>query len=308
MLLNWLSRFRKTADIVPDTPRAIAVNTLERAMALRHIMLICFTKNDNAASFAGPCIHIDQRHLLIDIGDVGNFARKSSLGRMIGENVLIRFNMKEGGTSYYQFSSRVRDVLSRHGRTELVFELPDELGSGQRRGFFRFVPHEYNVRVFRAWRLNDVYLLPLKFKEPELEPFCDQAADTSSIVNISAKGMFIRKPRDDEFPYVSIHPQDTLMTLLDLDSGSFTDGLKFFLLCKVVHAQSEESSLAFGVHFKAWTTPVRNGVLHWRQLDDEGHVVSLAHWVWRQQSGKHARRPTSRAHAKRPGSQNRGVR
>lgn len=133
---------------------------LDLAMARRSLMKVRFVDPDlEKHEFSGPCMRFNSQTMLLDV--TPHPARREWLDAP----VYVNFKESDGHkVSYCQFASRIRE-MSRHGDSfGLILDSPMEIGSGERRSFFRITPPPDTVCALSAWQMEPG--LPAPASEP----------------------------------------------------------------------------------------------------------------------------------------------
>ena len=282
--------WRKFND--PDQPHAEMPppvrEKLDLAMARRSLMKVRFV--DTALSeheFSGPCMRFNSQTVLLDVSP--HPARQEWLDAP----VYVNFKESDGDkVSYCQFASRIREMPCRDDNFALILDAPAEIGSGERRSFFRITPPPDTVCALSAWQTEpgapaptDPFTLgktPLRHGKGPL-----------SLANISASGLRLNVTGPEALPMLDDDAESRLICFLLLAQADNGGSLPLWLDCAVVNRSGEEDAavLHIGVNFRAWAVPdLEKNVINWMPADEGGVVNPLCGWVWRQQITQAAQR------------------
>ena len=285
MLKALLNRFVKHKSNVGVATFCVKGQTARKAIAVlekkRHKMFINFVNDDSATPFVGVCLHHDLQYMLIDIGEVTLPEEK------LGEEIEVHFAAQEYGTSFYKFTTRIHNIQSKNGHTELLLALPGELICAQKRAFFRISPSQQSVRTLYVLRADDISFFPPNVGKESF--FCDWPTPDWMVANISASGMCIKKRSKKKTPAFTMQPKDRLLCYLELNPMAGADSLRLWLMCKVIHSHTKEGYVRLGLKFVAWAKPVLPDHKNvWRKLDKTGGIEFLHRWVLKKQRKKYA--------------------
>jgi len=287
MLNALLNRLKKHLSDQDDATLHITGKAVQEMLAqaeiMRQKMFVNFTQDEHPRSFVGFCMHLDSQHILIDIGDIGEFGEVALLGESAGGEALVHFAAHGGGTAFFKFTTRIRGVRNRRGKTELLLDLPKELTCAQRRGFFRLVPPVQSIRILCVLKADDISFLPDNVGKESF--ICDDAMAASwSLVNISASGMRIARRLQKKNPFAIIETDDRLICYLELIPPDNENLLRLWKICTVAYSLAEEDRVTLGLSYKAWTEPVPDTQPNtWHKLDKIDYIDSLHRWVLKQQ-------------------------
>lgn len=284
--LLW-RKFNDPAQPQAEMPPPVR-EKLDLAMARRSLMKVRFV--DAALSeheFSGPCMRFNSQTVLLDVSP--HPARQEWLDAP----VYVNFKESDGDkVSYCQFASRIREMPCQQDKFALLLDAPAEIGSGERRSFFRITPPPDTICALSAWQVepgapapSDPFTLgktPLRHDKGPL-----------SLANISASGLRLNVNGPEALTMLDNDEETRLICFLLLTQPDNGGSLPFWLDCAVVNRSGEEDAAALhlGVNFRAWAVPdLEKNAIDWKPADEGGVVNPLCGWVWRQQIAQAAQR------------------
>ena len=254
---------------------------LNLAMARRSLMKVRFV--DTALSeheFSGPCMHFNAQTIFLDVPPY------PTRREWLDAPVYVNFKESDGDkVSYRQFASRIREMPRQGDRFGLILDAPMEIGSGERRSFFRITPPPDTVCALSAWQMEPGLPAPT-------DPFTlgktplRHGKGPLSLANISASGLRLNVSGPEALDMLDNDAESRLICFLLLAQADNSGSLPFWLDCAVVNRSGEEDAAALhlGLNFRAWAVPdLEKNVIGWMPADEGGVVNPLCGWVWRQQ-------------------------
>ena len=265
---------------------------LDQAVARRSLMKVRFV--DTAQSehlFSGPCTRFDSQTVLLDVSP--HPARQEWLDAP----VYVNFRENNGDKiSYCQFASRIREMSCHKDRFGLILDAPAEIGSGERRSFFRITPPPDTVCALSAWQVEPgapAPADPFALGKTPLRHGNGRGNAPLSLVNISASGLRLNVRGPEALAMLEDNAESRLICFLLLAQADKGGSLPFWLDCAVVNRSGDEDAAALhlGVNFRAWAVPdLEKNVINWMPADESGVVNPLCSWVWRRQITQAAQR------------------
>ena len=261
---------------------------LDLAMARRSLMKVRFVDTTlSEHEFSGPCMHFNAQTMFLDVPPY------PTRREWLDAPVYVNFKESDGDkVSYRQFASRIREMPRQGDRFGLILDAPMEIGSGERRSFFRITPSPDTVCALSAWQMEPGLPAPT-------DPFTlgktplRHGKGPLSLANISASGLRLNVSGPEALDMLDNDAESRLICFLLLAQADNSGSLPFWLDCAVVNRSGEEDAAALhlGLNFRAWAVPdLEKNVIGWMPADEGGVVNPLCGWVWRQQIAQAAQR------------------